>query len=80
MKLLSTLIPLFVLVVLAIAAPTKPESKCKVNNRNQNPGLVRLNCLMKVSKEILTRASEGTSDVSQVSANAFPCTPYRLIA
>lgn len=72
MKLLVRLVPLFVLIALAIAAPTSPEDKCKFNPNKKHGGLVRLNCLMQVSKDILTRASEGTSDASQVNGDMIP--------
>lgn len=72
MHLLARLIPLLVLVALAIAAPTKPEDKCKFNPNKKHGGLVRLNCLMTVSKDILTRVSESASAASQVNENIVP--------
>ena len=71
MKFLARLIPLFVVVALAIAAPT-PEDKCKLNPNERHRGLIRLNCLMKVSKDILTQVSEATSDPSQVNEDIVP--------
>lgn len=70
MKIFAGLISLFALTALVVAAPTMAEAKCKVNQNNQNPGLARLNCLMRVSTEILTRVSKGTSNASQVREDA----------